>query len=103
MNQEIIPRIAEVIGKNQAGVILLPPNPSLDAAAAATALYLSLNSGLKNISLVCDNPKLKYDLIGIDKIQSDLTISGDNLVISFPYIDEQLIKLIIIFKIKVLI
>jgi hypothetical protein len=92
MNQEIIPRIAEVIGKNQAGVILLPPNPSLDAAAAATALYLSLNSGLKNISLVCDNPKLKYDLIGIDKIQSDLTISGDNLVISFPYIDGAIDK-----------
>jgi len=87
MDNNIILRIGEIISKNQSGVIILPSNASLDAAAAATALYLSLNISSKNVGLACDNSDLKYDLIGINKIQSEIVTTGDNLVISFPYSD----------------
>lgn len=87
MNGDILFRIGEILSKNQSGVILLPSNASLDAAAAATALYLSLNIGAKNVGLACENAHLKYDLIGINKIHDELVTTGENLVISFPYAD----------------
>ena len=87
MNNDILTRIGEILSKNQSGVIALPSNASLDAVAAATALYISLSISTKNISLACDNSELKYDLTAIDKIRNEIAISGNNLIISFPYVD----------------
>jgi len=84
-------RFIDIISKNSAGVIALPTNPSVDAVAAATSLYLSLIKMGKNISLVCPTP-IHMDLSGVDKIQDEINVNGDNLVISFPYIEGAIDK-----------
>lgn len=86
-----ISQAADTIQKGTSGVIVLPVNPSADAVAAATALYLSLTKMGKNVNIVCDSD-VKSDLIATDKIQPELTTSGDNLVISFPYTEGSIDK-----------
>jgi len=81
-----LPRISEVIGKGNSGVVVLPNNPSADAIAGATALYLALLKLGKNVTIVSSSP-IKSDFIAADKIQSSLSVGGDNLVVSFPYKD----------------
>lgn len=87
-----ISRINEIIAKSKMGAILLPLNPSIDTVAAATALYLILTKKGLVISLVCST-KIDYDLIGVDKIQSSPNAPGDNLVISFPYVEGAINKI----------
>jgi len=84
-------RIADIITKNNSGVILLSSTPSADAIAAATSLYLSLLKLGKTVALVCSSP-VSSDLNGVDKIQNNLSVNGDNLVVSFPYTDGAIDK-----------
>lgn len=84
-------RVHEIITKGQNGAIVLSQNPSPDAIAAATSLYLGLTKLNKSVTLVCANP-VQNDLIGTDKIQANLVTSGDNLVVSFPYTDGSIDK-----------
>ncbi|NTU72896.1 hypothetical protein HGB07_01845 [Candidatus Roizmanbacteria bacterium] len=84
-------QIHEVIVKNNSGIIVLPSNPNNDAIAAATALYLGLTKLGKNVSLVCSQP-VKSDLIAADKVKNSLSAEGDNLIISFPYVEGSIDK-----------
>lgn len=79
-----IPRISEILQKAVSGAIILPSNPTGDATAAATALYLALHKMGKNVTLACST-KPNYNLTALDKISSQLVNSGDSLVVSFPY------------------
>jgi len=90
--QQIILRINQVISKKTNGVIIIPQDPSVDAVASACALYLALIKLGKNISLICST-KLEYDIVGVDKFKKDLNISGDTLMISFPYVDGAIDKI----------
>ena len=82
--QQTLTHLNEVLQKGASGAIVLPSNPSIDAVASATALYLGLHKMGKNVSLVAGN-KVTYSLTAADKIQEQLSTSGDDLVISFPY------------------
>ncbi|OGK11804.1 hypothetical protein A2954_05105 [Candidatus Roizmanbacteria bacterium RIFCSPLOWO2_01_FULL_37_12] len=87
MNNNIaqtLTHLNDVIQKGNSGVITLPSNPSVDAVAASTALYLGLHKMGKSVSLASAS-KPTYSLTATDKIQAQLTTSGDDLVISFPY------------------
>jgi len=90
-NGQSVARINEVINKSNSGVIVLPPNPSADAIAAATALYLGLSKIGKNLSLACSSV-IRSDILGSDKFQQTIATAGDNLVISFPYSDGMIDK-----------
>lgn len=90
-NQQIIARITESISKLSSGIIIIPPNSSVDTIASATSLYLSLTKIGKTVSLVCSSP-IKAQLTGADKFQNSFTTSGDNLVVSFPYTDGAIDK-----------
>lgn len=85
-NTDPLARVHEVITKGSLGTIVLPQNPSPDAIAAGSALYLALNKLGKTISFVCSSP-VQSDLAGSDKIQTQMITSGDSLVVSFPYQD----------------
>lgn len=87
-----LPRLVDVITKGSSGIIVLPTNPSADAIAGATSLYLGLLKMGKNISLVCSSP-IKSDVVAADKIQQSLSVGGDNLVVSFPYTDGAIDKI----------
>ncbi len=84
-------RFIDIISKSSAGVIILPINPTVDAVAAATSLYLSLIRIGKNVSLICSTP-IHMDLDGVDKVQNQININGDNLTISFPYMEGAIDK-----------
>ena len=92
-NQPLIfSRISQIVNQKLSGAVVLPSNPSIDATASTTALYLSLLKLGKNISLSCST-KVDYDLTGVDKIQKNLSASGDSLMISFPYTDGSIDKI----------
>lgn len=88
----ILTKIVEIIAKGSSGVILLPASAASDAIAAGTTLYLGLLKLGKNVSLVCSN-SIKSECIGSDKIQSSLSVGGDNLTVSFPYSDGAIDKI----------
>ena len=79
-----IGQIKEIIAKNDSGIIVLPTKPTPDAIAAGTALYMALTKLGKNVTLVASAVP-ESDLIGVDKIKTELNTGGDNLIISFPY------------------
>ncbi len=91
MDNTAIARIINTLSKASSGAIILPVNPSPDAVAAGTTLYLGLTKIGKGVTLVCDSPS-DLDLVGVEKFKSDLTVAGDNLVISFPYSDGSIDK-----------
>jgi hypothetical protein len=89
----IVARAAHVLSEKNSISICLPNNPTLDAVAAGTALYMGLSALGKNIGLSCEsqiNPE--FGIIGQDKIQSTLIADGDNLVVSFPYTEGSVDK-----------
>jgi len=89
--QNTLARISEIFSKGSSGAIIIPPNPSVDAVAAATSLYLGLLKMGKTVSLVCAS-KPQSDLIAVDKIQSNIGAGGDSLLVSFPYTDGSIDK-----------
>ncbi len=89
--QNILSRIIEVINKGQSGVIITPSNATVDAVAASTSLYLGLIKIGKNVVLA-SSQKPEFDLVGVDKFQNTVSVGGDSLMISFPYVDGAIDK-----------
>ncbi len=89
--ENTIPQIVEYIQKGGSGIIILPANPTTDAVASATSLYLGLTKAGKNITVACSTP-VNADVTGADKIENTFLTKGDNLVISFPYTDGSIDK-----------
>jgi nanoRNase/pAp phosphatase (c-di-AMP/oligoRNAs hydrolase) len=89
--QNTVARISEIFNKGASGVIVIPPNPTIDAQAAAASLFLGLTKMNKNVSLVCST-KPESDLIAIDKIKTQFATGGDSLMVSFPYSDGAIDK-----------
>ncbi len=84
-------QIRELITKNNSGIVVLPAKATPDAIAAGTSIYLALTRMGKTVTLVAsENPQ--SDLIGVDKIQNNLTTGGNNLVVSFPYTEGSIDK-----------
>jgi hypothetical protein len=90
-NRSQLEKVVEIVQNGQSGLICLPENPTEDAIAAATALYLGLMQLGKNMSIASVSP-IKSDLIASDKIQGEVATSGDSLVVSFPYQDGSIDK-----------
>ena len=87
-----LPRVSDIITKGSSGIVVLPSNPSQDAIAGATALYLGLLKIGKNVTIVASS-EVKSDMAAADKIQSSLSVGGENLVVSFPYSDGAIDKI----------
>ncbi len=89
MNQNYdreLEQIRELITKNDSGVIVLPSKATPDAIAAGTSLYLALTKLGKNVAIAA-TPIPTSDMAAVDKIQTKLATGGDNLVVSFPYVE----------------
>ncbi|EKE14201.1 MAG: hypothetical protein ACD_12C00633G0002 [uncultured bacterium] len=90
-HQNTLARIQEITAKCRSAVIAVPPNPSIDAIAASTSLYLALSKMGKTVSIACTQ-KVQSDLIASDKFQNIIGAGGDSLMISFPYSDGAIDK-----------
>ncbi|PIQ73090.1 hypothetical protein COV58_04380 [Candidatus Roizmanbacteria bacterium CG11_big_fil_rev_8_21_14_0_20_36_8] len=88
---KITQQIKDYFTKNVSGVIILPSKSTPDAIAAGTSLYLKLIEMGKNVSIISESIP-QSDLLGADKIKNDLQNGGDNLVVSFPYIEGTIDK-----------
>jgi hypothetical protein len=73
-------------------LVLLSQSPSVDMAAAALALFLSLEAAKKSVQIGCPTEmSVAYNrLFGVDKIKTK--VGSKNLVVSFPYIEESIEK-----------
>jgi len=91
MQPSALQRAVEIINSGTSGVICLPENPSVDAIAAATSLYLGLTKIGKNVALASSSP-IDSDLNATDKIQQNISTSGDNLVVTFPFSEGSIDK-----------
>jgi hypothetical protein len=89
--EKLIGQIREVLAKQESGIIAIPANPTPDAIAASTALYMALIKMGKNVSIVASVIP-QSDMEGADKIKTSLTTGGDNLIVSFPYEDGTIDK-----------
>jgi hypothetical protein len=90
-NRSQMEKVIEILQNMNSGVICIPDNASQDHIAAATGLYLGLTSAGKNVTLAASGG-ITSDLIASEKFQSELSTSGDNLVISFPYTEGSIDK-----------
>lgn len=81
---KMIQQIKEFVSKHGSGIVVMPAKATPDAIAAGTSLYLALTKLGKNTSLVASTT-VQSDMIGADKIKTELQSGGDNLVVSFPY------------------
>jgi len=90
-NQNTLARIQEITTKCRSAVIVVPPNPSIDAIAASTSLYLALSKMGKTVSIACSQ-KVQSDLVASDKFQNIIGAGGDSLMVSFPYTDGAIDK-----------
>jgi len=92
MDPQIFSKIGKLLVKSKQILIFLPVNPSVDVTAAGLALYLSLKASGKRAVIVCSEPipVALNRLIGVDKIQNQ--IGGQNLVISFEYLEDSIEK-----------
>lgn len=90
--RQSIKRLAEILTKSSFGAIVLPPQPNIDVVAASCALYLSLLQKGINLILSCESD-IELDLVGAEKFKKSLSAPGDNLVISFPYVDGAIDKI----------
>lgn len=90
-NRNLLAKAIEIIAGGSSGVICLSQKGSTDTVAAATALYLGLTKLGKNVAMA-SSANIQSDLVGADKIQPNISTSGNNLVISFPYQDGSIDK-----------
>ena len=88
-------RIIELLNKNEPIGIVVGTNYGLDEMAAALGLYLSLKDSGKQVSVASPTAPLVEvsNLVGIDRVKPGLEgKSGGDLVVSFPYRDDEIDK-----------
>lgn len=96
MIDQQLPQLQSTLGNAKSISILLGNNPSLDQAAAALSLYLSLSSAGKSVSInASDVPTVQLgNLVGVNKIKKAQTGDfGQGFVIALPYKDGVIDKI----------
>ncbi len=86
--------IKSIISKSHKILVLTPDQPSFDQVAASLSLYLILKQAGKEAIVASNSQPLVRDshLVGLDKLKTE--IGQANLVISFPYREEQVNKVV---------
>lgn len=94
MDNSILQSIKDQIDKSDQIGILVGKNPKLDEMAAALSLYLSLQEQNKKVAIACPSePVVEISsLVGIDKVKTNLEGDGGDLIVSFPYKDDEIQK-----------
>ncbi len=86
--------IQSTVDKSHKILICTVDKPSFDGVAASLGLYLILKQAGKEVIVASNSQPLVRDshLVGLDKIKTN--IGQANLVISFPYKEEQVNKVV---------
>lgn len=86
--------IKDILASNDTLAIAVGRNPGVDEMGAALALYLSLKTSGKHVSIATPNQPLVEvsSLVGIDKVKTQFENSGGDLIVSFPYKEGEIDK-----------
>lgn len=86
--------IQDILARNSSVGIVVGKNPSIDDMGAALALYLSLKSSGKQVSIASPTDPIVEvsNLVGINKVKKSLDSEGGDLIVSFPYQDGEIEK-----------
>lgn len=89
-----IQRLKEILGKQGAFAIVVGSNYTIDEIGASLSLYLSLKSQGKDVSIVSSKESLVEvsNLVGIDKVKPNFESESGDLIVSFPYRDDEIGK-----------
>ncbi len=89
-----IQRLKDILDKQGPFAIVVGEGYVLDDMAGALGLYLSLKSLGKEVSIVSTKAPLVEvsNLVGIDKVKQNFEGTGGDLVVSFPYHDDEIGK-----------
>lgn len=87
-------RLKDILQKDGSMAIVVGQSYGLDEMAAALSLYLALSSNGKNVSIVSPKQPLVEvsNLVGIDKVKSNFESQNGDLIVSFPYLNDEIGK-----------
>src|SRR3989344_4837471 len=79
--------VKSIVDNSREILIAISKNSTMDSVASALSLYLSLSTLGKHVSVVSPSPMtVEFNqLVGVDKITTNVSTGGRNLVVSFPY------------------
>ena len=94
MNESTNSQIRDLLDRSETVGIVVGKKPSLDAMGAALALYLSLQTSGKKVSVAsATEPLVEHsNLVGIDKVRANFEGQGGDLIVSFPYREGEIDK-----------
>src|SRR3989344_827017 len=87
-------RLREVFERQGTVAIVVGSSYTLDEMAASLSLYLALTARGKDVSIVSVKEPLVEvsNLVGIDKVKSQIESKSGDLVVSFPYQENEIGK-----------
>lgn len=93
-NTNAVQQFKNALNQHDRVGIIVGKNPTMDDMAAALALYLSLKSTQKPVSIAsATQPIVELSsLVGIDEVRSSLGSAAGDLVVSFPYQEGEIEK-----------
>lgn len=83
-----LPRLRELLAREEKIIIIVGKKPNLDSMAASTALYLAFTKGGKKVALACPTVPIVElsSLVGIDKVATSWPVNdGQDLTMVLPY------------------
>lgn len=80
-------KLTELLGKSKSIGIITPKDPNLDQMAGALSLYLALEGNNRDITVATPSEPLVEvsNLVGIDKVKTNINARIGDLIVSFPY------------------
>ncbi len=87
-------RLKEIFEKDGSFVIVVGSAYTIDEMGASLALYLALSAKGRDVSIVSSKQPLVEvsNLVGINKVKSQAESKGGDLIVSFPYRDNEIGK-----------
>lgn len=83
------PQISSLMMEKNAIALCLPMQVTLDAAAAALALYHALNTAGKAVTISSSEPlNPEFALFGQEQVKNTMSAEGDVLIVSVPFKDN---------------
>lgn len=94
MDNSSFQKVRDLLVTHEAISIAVGKNPRVDEMAGALALYLHLSSLQKKVTIASPTSPLVEvsSLVGIDKVKNSLDGDGGDLIVSFPYNDNEIQK-----------
>src|ERR1035437_8393877 len=89
-----IQKLKEIFEKDGTFAIVVGSAYTVDEMGAALSLYLTLTSLGRNVAVISTKQPLVEvsNLVGIDKVKSNYESKNGDLILSFPYVEDEIGK-----------